>query len=95
MHDDIHPIAPPPGTVPDGLAPYRPPRRRLRQVAAAVAAGLALAGGGVAIAQIPLRSSHDATVFTATQNPDDDSTVPAARTPERAPVDRGGAAEDD
>ena len=94
MHD-IHPIAPPPGTVPDGLAPYRPPRRRLRSIAAAAAAGLALGAGGVAVAQIPLHSSHVASVFTATQNPDDDSTVPAARTPERPPTSPTGEGEDD
>jgi hypothetical protein len=86
MSDRIHPITPPPGgTVPAGLAPYQAPRRRLRRIGAAVAAGLALTAGGVAIAQAPVHGTHVATVFTATQSQDDDTTVPAPpQKPERA-----------
>ncbi|RNM16593.1 hypothetical protein [Nocardioides pocheonensis] len=45
MDDDIHPISPPPGTVPAGWAAYQPPRRR--RIGLAVAA-LALVAGGTA-----------------------------------------------
>jgi hypothetical protein len=43
--NDIHPIAPPPGTVPPGLAAYQPPRRR--RVGLALAALALVAGGTV------------------------------------------------
>ncbi|HEX2893095.1 MAG TPA: hypothetical protein VHO29_03730 [Marmoricola sp.] len=95
MHDDIHPIAPPAGTVPAGLAPYRPPRRRLRKVAAVAAATIALGAGAVTVAQVPLHNSHQATVFTATQNPDDDTTVPAPQPPPRTQTDPGEGGQDD
>jgi hypothetical protein len=93
MDRDIHPIAPRPGgTVPEGAAAYQPPRRRLRRMGAAVAAALALGAGAVAVAQAPVHGTHVATVFTATQNPDDDTTVPAPpQRPERAHADTGGA----
>lgn len=91
MSNPVHPITPPPGTVPADAAPYQPPRRRLRKAGAAVAAVLALGAGGVAVAQGPLHSSHVATVFTATQSQDDDTTVPVPpQTPERSHADVGG-----
>jgi len=96
MSNDIHPIpAPPGGTVPTGAAPYRPPRRRVRQVAAAFTVGLALGAGGVAVAQLPMHNDHVATVFSATQNPDDATGVPDPESPERSHVGVGRAAEDD
>lgn len=45
MNDDIHPISPPPGTVPAGWTAYQPPRRR--RIGLAIAA-LALVAGGTA-----------------------------------------------
>lgn len=93
---DIHPIpSAPVGTVPVDAAPYRPPRRRLQKVAAAIAVGIAFGAGGVAVAQLPLHGSHVASVVTATQNPDDDSVVPAAESPERSHPAVGRDGEDD
>jgi hypothetical protein len=43
--NDIHPIVPAPGTVPAGLAPYQPPRRR--RIGLAFAALALVAGGTV------------------------------------------------
>ena len=71
-------------------------RRRLRRVGAAVAAAQALGAGGVAVAPGPVHGTHVATVFPATQNPDDDTTVPVPpQKPERAHADSGGAVGDD
>lgn len=96
MTHEIHPIpAPPGGTVPADAAPYQPPRRRLRKVAAAVAVGLAIGAGGVAVAQLPLHDSQVGSVFSATQNPDEESTAPAPESPEREHAAVGRDAEDD
>jgi hypothetical protein len=90
MSRDIHPIEPAPGgTVPVGAAPYQPPRRRARRLAAAVAAGLALTAGGVAVAQLPVLDHHVGSVFSATQGPDDDTTVPEPERQAPARVDLG------
>ena len=90
MNRDIHPIDPAPGgTVPAGAAPYQPPRRRARRLAAAVAAGLALGAGGVAVAQLPALDHHVGSVFSATQGPDDDTTVPEPEQPARPHADLG------
>jgi hypothetical protein len=96
MHDDIHPVEPPPGgTVPVHAAAYQPPRRRLRRIAAGLAVGLTLAAGGVAVAQAPLHDGHVGSVFSATQNPDDDTTVPAPEHRERNHPGVARAAEED
>lgn len=91
---DFHPVPAPGGTVPSDLAPYRPPRRRLRKVAAALAAGLALGAGGVAVAQVPLHSSHVGSVFSATQNPEDDTSTPEIDRPGRSHAAVGRTHED-
>ena len=95
MNGEIHPIPPSPrGAAPGSAATYRRPRRRGRRVAAALAAGLALGAGVVAVSQLPLHSTHVGTVVTATQNPDDETIVPAAEPREREHA-AAGSFEDD
>ena len=93
MHD-IHPVPGlEPGTVPEPSTPAagRGGRRagRLRRVAA----GLALGAGAVAVAQLPLHSSHTGTVFSATQNPDDGAEAPEQ--PTRSQTSTGEGHDDD
>ena len=97
MSNDIHPIpVATDGTVPDATEP--PHRRRAspwRRVAAGVALGLAVGGGAVAVAQLPLHHSQVGTVFTASQNPDDESTSGEPQQAARQHPDTGHDHEDD
>jgi hypothetical protein len=96
MHDDIHPIAPPPGTVPDGLAPYQPPRRRLGLLAASVVLAAGVGAGGFAVSQ--LASQHQGVAVSTSQGAEDgggaveNADAPA---PAPAPAPATGEHEDD
>jgi hypothetical protein len=78
--NEIHPVPGlTDGTVPEETPPtHRHGRRpgRWRRIAAGAAIGLSLGAGAVAVAQAPLHDSHVGSVFSATQNPDDDTAEP-------------------
>jgi hypothetical protein len=94
MDDDIHPIDPPPGTVPAGLAPYRPPRRRFGLLAASVvlAAGV---GGGFAVSQLAHGGQPAGPAVTTSQGADDGESQVATPDTQAQPAAQAGEPEDD
>lgn len=98
MYDDIYPIAPPPGgTVPEGVRPYQPPRRRRIGLLAASAVLVAGVGaGGFAIGQLAGGEDHEGFAATTSQSADDGgAAVAESDSPAPPPVQQVGEEQDD